>query len=130
MMPATCSTMVVVPPGTGRVALSRPMRRDSPPASTTPASDAVPDTESTTSVDGPGVAPTQKRLQRGGVRRGGRLGGVHLRAGRVVVGGSADVPENSQHGVVEVLVRQPGQRERVCRVVAVRVVHHDLFDGD
>ena len=40
------------------------------------------------------------------------------------------MPEDSQHGVVEVLVGQPRQSERVGRFVGVRVVHNDLFDSD
>ena len=49
-----------------------------------------------------------------------------LGARRVVVGGPADVAEDAQHGVLEVLIGEPGQREGVGRVVGVRVVHHDL----
>ena len=59
-------------PGPGRVALSRPIRRDSPPASTIRLATRPVHCVgylSPTSVDGPGVAPAQQRLQRGGVGR-------------------------------------------------------------
>src|SRR5579884_775022 len=117
-MPTTCSTIVIAPEpsfvpavdpetGSGNVALSRPIRRDAPPANTTPANAIGWVDDCATSGDGPGVAAAQQRLQRCRVAGSRFLRGANLRAGRVVVGRPGDLPENSHHGVLEVLVGQP-----------------------
>src|ERR1700739_3772905 len=116
-MLTTCSTIVVggsepsLEPrrsgetgfGIGRVALSRPIRNDAPPANTTPANEAGSAT-GVISVDSPGVAPVQQRLQRGAVGRLGLLRGADLCPGRVIVAGPIDLTEDAHHGVLEVLL--------------------------
>src|ERR1700722_9047646 len=118
-----------VPPKYGSVALSRPIRREAPPARTTAAnwSELTSRTRGAirTSVNRPGIAAPQKRLQRGRLPRA-----AHLLPGAVVVGGSMDLAENTHHGVLQVLLRQARQRERVARVVGGGVVHDDLVRGD
>ena len=111
------------------VALSRPIRRDAPPASTTAAS-GTGDVTSRRLVDGPGVFATQQAIaeppcraawhpwpQRpADARHRRRSGRLHL-------------AEDAHHDVLEVLLGQPRQRERVRRIVDLRVVHDDVV-GD
>src|ERR1700754_3219398 len=91
----TRSTNVV--PSYCRVALSRPIRRDAPPASTTAASGTGVVTAERL-VDGPGVFAPQQGLQ---CRRVVRLrvpGRGHLLACRIVVCRLADLSEHAhQH---------------------------------
>src|SRR4051812_47683692 len=79
----TRSTSVV--PSYGKLALSRPIRRDAPPANTI-AANGIRDVMGETLVDGPGVLAAKQRLQCCRVVRFGLDGRAHLLAGGVVVG--------------------------------------------
>ena len=62
-----------------------------------------------------------------------RCGGarfVDLLPGSVVVGGPIDLPEDSHDGVLEVLVAEPRQRERIGGIVSLGIVNDDLFGID
>src|SRR3954462_4142101 len=100
----TSSTMV--DPSKGKVALSRPIRRDAPPASTTAAS-GTGDVTSMRLVDGPGVFTAQQRLQCSRVVWPGIAGLGDLLTCRIVVGGLADLTEDAHHHVLEVLLGEP-----------------------
>src|SRR6185369_12804681 len=111
----TRSTRVVGPVeglSKASVALSRPIRRDAPPASTTAANgrDDVTPVTLAQSVDGPGVLATKQRLQCGCVVRLGFACRRELLTGCIVVGRLAHLAEDAHHHVVEVLLGQPRQR--------------------
>src|SRR6476646_9677750 len=110
----TNSTMVE--PSKGKVALSRPIRRGAPPASTRAAS-GTGDVTSMRLVDGSGVFTAQQRLQCGRFVRLGIAGRGDLLACRIVVGRLADLTEDAHNHVLEVLLREPRQRERVGGIV-------------
>src|SRR5882757_5878370 len=97
-----CSTNVVSPAGPEklRVALSRPIRRDAPPARMTAANGVV------TSVDGPGVFATEQGLQSRRVVGLGIHGRSDLFVCGTVVGRAVHPTEDAHHGVLEVLLRQ------------------------
>ena len=88
----TSSTMVE--PSKGRVALSRPIRRDAPPARTTAAS-GTGDVTSMRLVDGPGVFTAQQRLKGSRIVRLGIAGRGDLLTCRIVVRRLADLPEDA-----------------------------------
>src|SRR5690349_18154193 len=103
-MDTTRCSRVVRPAGPSMttVALSRPMRREAPPARMTAANGSGDVTYVTLaqhdgqmpedrSVDRPGVLTAQQRLQRGGVVRTGLARSVDLLACRIVVGRLADL---------------------------------------
>src|SRR6478672_5501914 len=110
-----------VVPSYGRLALSRPIRRDAPPAKMIAAS-GTGGVTSERLVDGPGVLAAKQRLQCGRVVCLGLACRRDLVASGVVVGRLADLTEDAHHHVVEVLLGQPGQREGVRRVLDGRVV--------
>src|ERR1700709_2447350 len=87
----TCSTRVL--PSNIDVALSRPIRREAPPARTTAASGTGVVTP-TRLVDGPGVFTAQQRLQGGRVVRLGVARRCDLLARGVVIGRLADLSED------------------------------------
>src|SRR5882757_5065614 len=116
------STNVVSPsrPEKLRVALSRPMRRDAPPARMTAANGVA------TLFDGPGVFSTEQGLQSRRVVRLGIPCRADLIARHLVVRRADHLTEDAHHGVLEVLLRDARECERVGRIVDVGVVHHDV----
>src|SRR4051812_15453586 len=113
----------------GRPALSRPIRRDAPPANTTAAS-GIREVMAETLVDGPGVLATKQRLQCGRVVRFGLDRRAHLTAGGVVVGRLCDLTEDAHHHVLERLLGEPRQRKRVRGILQCGVVDDDLVGRD
>src|SRR4051794_26244260 len=116
-----------VVPSYRRLALSRPIRRDAPPANTIAAS-GIRDVMAETLVDGPGVLAAKQRLQCGRVVRPGVACRGDLLARGVVVCRPAHLAEDAHHHVIEVLLGQPGQRECIRGIVDLRVMDHDLVD--
>src|ERR1700722_16821640 len=99
-MLTACATIVVGAgePGTCFMAVARPCQGDAPPANTTPASEAGL-SAAAISVHSPGVAAVQQRLQRCTVEWGRLARGADLGSRRFVVGGPADLTEDTHHGV-------------------------------
>ncbi|WP_324274464.1 PLP-dependent aminotransferase family protein [Blastococcus brunescens] len=71
----------------------------------------------------PGVVAREQRVEVGRLLHPRH---VELLGHHRVVGGLLDRPEDAHRRVAQVLAREPGQGERVGRVLPVRVVHHDL----
>src|SRR6478735_1300856 len=88
-----CSTRVL--PSNTAVALSRPIRRDAPPARRTAAS-GTRDVTSVRLVDGPGVLAAEQRLQCSRVVRLGVARRCDLTARSIVVGRLAHLAENAR----------------------------------
>src|SRR4029078_9864286 len=115
-----------VVPSYRRLALSRPIRRDAPPARMTAASGGTEGLTSVRLVAGPGVLAAKQRLQCGRVVLLGLTRRSNLRARRIVVGRLADLTEDAHHHVLEVLLRQAGKRKGVGRILNRGVVDDDL----
>ena len=96
----------------GSVALSRPIRRDAPPASTTASGAGVTAGSRRSRCRLPRSKDCSAAVSCGLASRAPRPA-----AGAVVVGRPVDLTEDAHHGVLEVLLGQPGQRERVGRIL-------------